>query len=386
VKMARTRPEGYRQVLGLVIYLAGSCLVWHLAASRTTGSIPSDALVLAQVQGACQLRRSCPTSPRASSRVRGREGGNGRDGECADLSDACTHASVVRQTLLGRLGPGALRRFPLAEQPASWITLRSCMSDTLEHACRRGGFEWKEETCTTAAASEADCEKLDLQFDVHSSTGPHARSGARAGESPWYAGRVWGAPVARLRGGADDAFFEGYNALKPDDFGENGHIYQIEYALEAVKHGLTVVAVKGEKCLAFAVERRVLSKLQTGTMRKIHQVDAHVVATATGLAADALPIINRARVEALTFRLEYEDCASIEYMARYIADVMLQCSLDKEKRPYGCSILVTGLDLLTGSLVVKDPKPYPVPRIFVCDPSGAFKVHILQILARDKMQ
>ena len=32
-----------------------------------------------------------------------------------------------------------------------------------------------------------------------------------------------------------------------------------------------------------------------------------------------------------------------------------------------------GLDLLTGSLVVKDPKPYPVPRIFVCDPSGTYK-------------
>lgn len=161
--------------------------------------------------------------------------------------------------------------------------------------------------------------------------------------------------------------------MKPNDFGQNGHIYQIEYALEAVKKGLTVVAVKGEKCLAFAVERRSLSKLQTGAMRKIHQVDAHVVATATGLAADAVPIIDRARVEALNFRLQYEDCASIEYMARYIADVMLQCSLDKEKRPYGCSILVTGLDLLTGSLVVKNPKPYPVPRLFVCDPSGAYK-------------
>lgn len=122
------------------------------------------------------------------------------------------------------------------------------------------------------------------------------------------------------------------------------------------------------------MERRAVQKLQLPeSMRKIHQLDAHIVATAAGLAADALPIVDRARIEALTFRLNYEDCASVEYIARYIADVMLECSLDKEKRPYGCSMLVTGLDLLTGSLVVENPKPYPVPRIFVCDPSGAYK-------------
>ena len=52
---------------------------------------------------------------------------------------------------------------------------------------------------------------------------------------------------------------------------------------------------------------------------------------------------------------------------------MLQCWLEKSVRPYGCSLVVMGLDLLTGSLVVPDPKPYPVPRIFVCDPSGTYK-------------
>ena len=158
-----------------------------------------------------------------------------------------------------------------------------------------------------------------------------------------------GAGFLRLRGGADDSFFEGYNALKSqNEFGNDGHIYQIEYALEAVKRGLTVVAVKGDKCLAIAVERRAVQKLQLpDSMRKIHQLDAHIVATAAGLAADAMPIVDRARVEALTFRLNYEDCASIEYMARFIADVMLECSLDEQKRPYGCSMIVTGLDLLT---------------------------------------
>ena len=184
-----------------------------------------------------------------------------------------------------------------------------------------------------------------------------------------------GNTLSRLRGGSTDPFFEGYNALKNhNDFGNDGHIYQVEYALQSVKRGLTVVAVKGDKCLALAVERRAVQTLQIPeTMRKIHQLDAHVVATVAGLAADAPPIVDRARVEALTFRLEYEDCASIEYMARFIADVMLECTMDNNKRPYGCSLVVTGLDLLTGSLVMPNPKPYPVPRIFVCDPSGVYK-------------
>ena len=77
-------------------------------------------------------------------------------------------------------------------------------------------------------------------------------------------------------------------------------VLQIEYALESVKRGLTVVAVKvlfvllnmrvltldhspangfgvsssqGDKCLAFAVERRAVQPLQIPeTMPKIHQV------------------------------------------------------------------------------------------------------------------
>ena len=205
---ARSRPAAdCRQVLGLVTYMAGSCLVWHLAASRTACSMPPDAIVLAHVDGACddgvcRMRQQHAYWPaqRGSSRAREGGGGGGVDSRYADFSGDCAHAPAARHTLLGR-------RFPLAQQQhASCFSLR---------------------TCATAAASEADCEGPRVCCGVHSSTGRHARSSAPSCETQGPTGRPWRAPVARLRGGTDDAFFEGYNALKPNDFGQNGHIYQV---------------------------------------------------------------------------------------------------------------------------------------------------------------
>ena len=43
--------------------------------------------------------------------------------------------------------------------------------------------------------------------------------------------------------------------------------------MEAVKKGLTVVAVKGEHVICIGVERRAVAKLQDPTtVRKLHQV------------------------------------------------------------------------------------------------------------------
>ena len=52
---------------------------------------------------------------------------------------------------------------------------------------------------------------------------------------------------------------------------------------------------------------------------------------------------------------------------------MLENTVSETVRPYGASVILTGFDKLTYHeyLPSRVPPPYPFPRIFLCDPSGA---------------
>lgn len=162
-------------------------------------------------------------------------------------------------------------------------------------------------------------------------------------------------------------------AISPDRATHSEHILtaEVEYALEAVKRGTCAVGVKGARCVVLGCEKRTTLKLQDPriTPSKICKVDKHVLLTFAGLNADARILVDKARVEAQSHRLNLEDAVSIEYLTKYVAGVQQRYTQSGGVRPFGIATMIAGFDSNDDT-----------PRLYQTEPSGvynAWKAHAI---------
>ena len=145
-------------------------------------------------------------------------------------------------------------------------------------------------------------------------------------------------------------------------FSPDGHLFQVEYALEAVRKGNPAVGVRGRDAVALVVEKKTTARLQDArSINKIHSIDENMLLSFAGLTADARVLVNRARVEAQSYRLTLDEPCSVEYMTRYIAGLQQKYTQSGGVRPYGIATILVGFDPNSDE-----------PQLYQTDPSGTF--------------
>jgi 20S proteasome subunit alpha 5 len=151
-------------------------------------------------------------------------------------------------------------------------------------------------------------------------------------------------------------------------FSPQGRLFQVEYALEAIKLGSTALGIRTNEGVVLAVEKRLTSPLiEPSSIEKLLEIDTHMGCAMSGLTADARTLIDHARVEAQNHWFTYNERMPVESNVHAISDLALDFSAtDKEKgqksmsRPFGVALLVAGMDPTEG------------PQLWNTEPSGTY--------------
>ncbi|KXN71684.1 proteasome subunit alpha, partial [Conidiobolus coronatus NRRL 28638] len=153
----------------------------------------------------------------------------------------------------------------------------------------------------------------------------------------------------------------GVNTFSPE-----GRLFQVEYALEAIKLGSTGVGIQTSEGVLLAVEKRVTSTLlEPNSVEKILEIDHHIGCAMSGLTPDSRTIVDHARIEAQNHHFIYNEDIKVESVTQAICDLALRFgeSATGQKpimsRPFGVALLVAGID-------------ENGPQLYYADPSGAF--------------
>jgi len=142
-------------------------------------------------------------------------------------------------------------------------------------------------------------------------------------------------------------------------FSPDGRLFQVEYALETVKRGSTVLAITCQEGVLLAAEEKLSSKLQDPNFAwKIFQIDDHIGVAISGLSSDARILVGQARIYAQSNKLMYDEPMDVEALSKKIGDVKQLYTQHAGVRPFGVSMIIGGVDT-TGN------------KVFQTDPSGS---------------
>lgn len=122
-----------------------------------------------------------------------------------------------------------------------------------------------------------------------------------------------------------------------------GRIYQIEYAMEAVKQGSATVGVKNKTHAVIVALKRKPSELSSHR-RKVFEIDQHVCMSISGLTSDARTLARFLRGECTSSKWAFDEPLPISRLVGALGDKLQRCTQFWSRRPYGVGMLIAGYD------------------------------------------
>jgi proteasome alpha subunit len=143
-------------------------------------------------------------------------------------------------------------------------------------------------------------------------------------------------------------------------FSPDGRLFQVEYAMELVNRGATILALRCSGGVVLGAEETIDPLEESEYSWKIFKIDDHVGAAIVGLSSDARILIDQARVHAQSNKLTYDEPIDTEVVTKRICDIKQLYTQHAGVRPFGVSMIFAGADK-TG------------PRVFGTHPSGTYR-------------
>ena len=145
------------------------------------------------------------------------------------------------------------------------------------------------------------------------------------------------------------------------NFSPEGRLYQIEYAVQAVKMGATVFGIQSEGGIILAVEKKKISELiENKSIGKIIMLNNFIFCCFSGLTSDGRICIEKIRIYLENNSFLFNSLNCIEKCSRKIRQIISNVYSGENgemyiNRPLGVSFLVSGFDLLNCHLFSIDP-------------------------------
>jgi proteasome alpha subunit len=164
-------------------------------------------------------------------------------------------------------------------------------------------------------------------------------------------------------------------------FSPDGRLFQVEYAMELVNRGATILGIQCREGVVLGAEETVDPLEEAESSWKIFKLDKHIGAAIVGLSSDARVLIDNARVYAQSNKLTYDEPIDVEVVTKRVCDIKQLYTQHAGVRPFGISMIFVGVDK-TGNHVF-GTHPSGTYRGYKARAEGAGKETVVKILREE---